>query len=80
MNGQPLAAIDGYDKWVSPGLKKGFRDQVEDAIIAFEATLSRKMGVHLGHKNNTHHIFLTLLTDSVQHMLKLYLMMDGQFL
>jgi hypothetical protein len=60
--------------------EKGFRDQVEDTVKALEATLSRKMGVHLGHKKNVHRIFATLLTDSIQHMLKLHRMMDGQFL
>jgi hypothetical protein len=32
------------------------------------------------HKHNAHHICLTLLTDSVQQMLKLHHMMDSQFL
>jgi hypothetical protein len=60
--------------------KKGFRDQVEDAVNALEASLSRKIGVYLIHKKNVHLIFLTLLTDAVQHMLRLHRMMDGQFL
>jgi hypothetical protein len=38
------------------------------------------MSVHLGHKNNAHIICLTLLTDSIHHMLKLHRMMDRQFL
>jgi hypothetical protein len=80
INGHPFAAIDIYYKWVSTGLKRGFRDQVEDAVKALEATLSRKLGVHLGHNNNAHRIFLTLSTDSVQRMLQLHRMMDEQFL
>jgi hypothetical protein len=78
-NGHTFAAIDGYDKWVSTGLKRGFRYQVEDAVKALEATLSRKTGLHYGHKNNVHSIFLTLLNDSTQHVLKLHHMIDGQF-
>jgi hypothetical protein len=78
--GHPFAAIDSYDKWVSTGLKKVFRDQVGDAANTLEATLSRRMVVYLGHKHNAHRIFLTLLTDSVRHMLKLHCMTDGHFL
>jgi hypothetical protein len=79
-NGHPFAAIDEYSKWESTGIKKGFRDQVEDAVKALESSLSRKMSVHLVSKTAAHRIFLNLLTDSVQHMLKLHRMMDGQFL
>jgi hypothetical protein len=50
-------------------------------VKALEASLSRKMDVHLVYKNNAHHMFLTLLNDSAQNnMLKLHHMMDGQFL
>jgi hypothetical protein len=38
------------------------------------------MIVNLGNKHNAHRIFLTLLTDSVQQMLKLHSMMESQFL
>jgi hypothetical protein len=38
------------------------------------------MRVHLGHKHNAHRIFLTLLMDSVQQMLKLHRMINSQFL
>jgi hypothetical protein len=39
------------------------------------------MPVHLVHKGGgAHRIFLTLLRDSVQHMLKFHWMMDGMFL
>jgi hypothetical protein len=79
-DGHPFAAIDGYDKWVFDGLKKGFWDQVEDAVKALEASLSRKMGGHLVQKNNAHSRFLTLLTDSVQHILRLHRTMDVHFL
>jgi hypothetical protein len=61
-------------------LKKCFRDQVEDAVKALESSLSKKMSVHLVNKNQVHGIFLNLLTNLVQHMLKLHLMMDEQFL
>jgi hypothetical protein len=33
----------------------------------------------MAHKVEAHRIFLTLLTDSVQHMLKLHRMMEAQF-
>jgi hypothetical protein len=47
-------------KWVSTGLKKGSRDQVEDVLKDMEASLSRKMGVHLVNKhNNAHRFFLS---------------------
>jgi hypothetical protein len=58
----------------------GFRDQAEDATKALKSSLSKKMLVHLVHKGTAHCIFLTLLTDYVQHTLKLHRMMDGQFL
>jgi hypothetical protein len=38
------------------------------------------MMVHLAHKGTAHQIFLTLLTESVQQLLKLHRMMDCQFL
>jgi hypothetical protein len=38
------------------------------------------MMVHLAHKGTSHRIFLTLLTESVQQLLKLHRMMDCQFL
>jgi hypothetical protein len=79
-NGHPFAAIDSYDKWISTGLKRGFNDQIEEVARTLEATMSKRMLVHLGHKHNAHPIFLTLLTDSVQQMLKLHRMMDSQFL
>jgi hypothetical protein len=79
-HGHPFAAIDSYDKWISTGLKRGFRDQIEEAARMLEATMSKRMLVHLGHKHNARCIFLTLLTDSVQQMLKLHQMMDSQFL
>jgi hypothetical protein len=37
------------------------------------------MSVHMMHKVEAHWIFLTFLTDSVQHMLKLHRMMEAQF-
>jgi hypothetical protein len=37
------------------------------------------MSVHTRHKVEVHRFFLTLLTDSVQHMLKLHRMMEAQF-
>jgi hypothetical protein len=37
------------------------------------------MIVHMMHKVDAHRVFLTLLTDSVQHMLKLHRMMEVQF-
>jgi hypothetical protein len=44
-----------------------------------ESSLSRSMSVHMTHKVEAHRIFLTFLTDSVQHMLKLHRMMEAQF-
>jgi hypothetical protein len=41
--------------------------------------LSRSMSVHMTHKVEAHQIFLTLLTDSVQHMLKMHRMTEAQF-
>jgi hypothetical protein len=79
-NGHPFAAIDSYDKWIYTIPKRGFRDQIEEAARTLEETMSNRMLVHLGHKHNDHRIFLTLLTDSVQKMLKLHRMMDRQFL
>jgi hypothetical protein len=67
-------------KWVSTGTRKGFRDQVEVAVKALEMMMIHRMGVHLVHKTVAHRIFHTSLTDSVQQMLKLHRMMDGQFL
>jgi hypothetical protein len=52
-NGYLFAAIDSYDKWISTGLKKN-RDQIEDAAKTMEATISKRMRVHLGHKHNMH--------------------------
>jgi hypothetical protein len=44
-----------------------------------EASLSKRMSVHMPHKLEALRIFLTLLTDSVQQMLKLHRIMDAQF-
>jgi hypothetical protein len=77
-NCHPFAAIDSYEKLISAGLKRGFCDQIEEAARTLEATMSNRMLVYLGHKHNAHRIFLTLLTDSVQQMLKLHCMMDIQ--
>jgi hypothetical protein len=38
------------------------------------------MMVHLAHKGTAHRIFITLLTESVQQLLKLHRMIDCQFL
>jgi hypothetical protein len=38
------------------------------------------MMVHVAHKGTAHRMFLTLLTESVQQLLKLHRMMDCQFL
>jgi hypothetical protein len=45
-----------------------------------ESSLSRKIMVQLVPKEVVNRIFLTLLTGSVQQMLKLHRMMDGHFL
>jgi hypothetical protein len=74
-----FSAISDFSKWESTGIKKGFQDQVEEGVRALEASLSRSMSVHMTHKVEAHRIFLTLLTDSVQHMLKLHRMMEAQF-
>jgi hypothetical protein len=79
-NGHPFATIDTYYKWVSLRIRKGFRDKVEKSTQALESSLSKQMMVHLAHKGTAHCIFLTLLTESVQQLLKLHRMMDCQFL
>jgi hypothetical protein len=79
-HGFPFTAIDNYDKWVSMGIKQGLRDQAEESVTALESSLSKQMMVHLAHKGNARRIFLTLLTESLQQMLKLHRMMDNQFL
>jgi hypothetical protein len=79
-NGHPFPAISDYSKWESMGIRKGFRDEVEDGDMTLESFLSRSMIVHMTHKVKAHRIFITLLTDSVQHILKLHRMMEAQFL
>jgi hypothetical protein len=64
-NGHPFTAIDTYDKWVSLGIRQGFRDKVGKSAQALESSLSKQMMVHLAHKGTAHRIFLTLLTESV---------------
>jgi hypothetical protein len=44
-----------------------------------EYSLSRTMSVHITHKVEAQRIFLTFLTDSVQHILKLHRMMEAHF-
>jgi hypothetical protein len=78
-NGHPFTAIDTYDKWFSMGIRQGFRYQVEQSVNALESSLSKQMMFHLAHKETDHHMFLTLLTESVQQLLKLHRMMDCQF-
>jgi hypothetical protein len=78
-NGNPFTAINTYDKWVSMGIRQGFRDQVEQSAKASESSLSKQMMVHLAHKGTVHRIFLTLLMESVQQFLKLHRMIDCQF-
>jgi hypothetical protein len=78
-NGHPFSAISDFSKWESTGIKKRFRDQVEEGVRELESSLSRSMSVHMMHKVEAQRIFLTLLTDSVQHMLKLHRMMEAQF-
>jgi hypothetical protein len=38
-NGHPFAAIDTYDKWVSLGIRQGFRDKVEKPFQALESSI-----------------------------------------
>jgi hypothetical protein len=38
-NGHPFAVISVYSKWEFTGIKKGFRDQVEDGVKALEYSL-----------------------------------------
>jgi hypothetical protein len=64
--------------WESTGIKKCFRDQVEEGVWALEYSLSQSMVVHMTHKVEAHRNFLPILTDSVQHMLKLHRMMEAQ--
>jgi hypothetical protein len=53
---------------------------VEKSAQALESSLSKQMMVHLAHKGTADGIFLTLLTEFVQQLLKLHMMMDCQFL
>jgi hypothetical protein len=78
-NGHPFSAISDFSKWESAGIKKGFGDQVAEGVRELESSLSHSMIVFMTHKVKAHWIFLTLLTDSVQHMLKLHRMMEAQF-
>jgi hypothetical protein len=78
-NGKPFSAISDFSKLEFTGIKKGFRDQLEEGVRALESSFSRIMSVHMTHKVEAHRIFLTLLTDSVQHMLKLHRMTEAQF-
>jgi hypothetical protein len=52
---------------------------ISEGVRALESPLSQIMSVHMMHNVEAHRIFLTLLTDSVQHMLKLHPMMEAQF-
>jgi hypothetical protein len=65
---------------VSWGIAQGFRDKVEKSAQALESSISKQMMVHLAHKGTAHRIFLTLLAEYVQQLLKLHRMMDCQFL
>jgi hypothetical protein len=78
-NGHPFSAIPDFSKWESTGIKKGFRDQVEEGFRALESSLSQSTSVHMTHNVEAHRMFLTLLTDSVQHMFNLHRMMEAQF-
>jgi hypothetical protein len=69
-----------YDKWVSKGTHKGFRDQIEVGVKALETMMIHRMGANFVHKPVAQRIFHTLLMDSVHQMLKLHRMMDRQFL
>jgi hypothetical protein len=79
-NGHLFAAIDTYDTWIYLGIRQGFIDKVEKSAQALESSISKQMMVHLDYKGTAHLIFLTLLTESVQQLLKLHRMMDFQFL
>jgi hypothetical protein len=79
ISGHPLNDIDQYDKWVSNGTRQGFIDQAEESSKSLESSMSKRMLVHLAHKGNAHRVFLTLVTYSVQQILKLHRMMGRQF-
>jgi hypothetical protein len=78
-NGRPFSAISEYSKWESTGIKRSLWDQVEEGVKALEASLSKRMSVHMPQKVEARRIFLTLLTDSFQQILKLHRTMDAQF-
>jgi hypothetical protein len=78
-NGHLFSAIAKYSDWKSVGIKREFRDLVEESVRALEVSTSKRMSVHMTHKAAARRIFLTLLTDSVQQMLNLHWMMDAQF-
>jgi hypothetical protein len=79
-NGHPFAAIVTYNKWIYLEIRQGFRDKVGKSAQALESSISKQMMVHLAHKGTAHRIFLTLLTESVQQLLRFHRMMDCQFL
>jgi hypothetical protein len=52
---------------------------VEEGGRALEASTAKRISVHMTHKVAARRIFLTLLTDSVQQMLKIQRTMEAQF-
>jgi hypothetical protein len=76
-NGHPFSAISDFIKSKYSGIKKSFRDRVEEGVSSLESSLSRSTSVHLTHKVEDRRILLTLSTDLVQHMLKLHRMMEA---
>jgi hypothetical protein len=78
------AAIDTYDKWVSLGIRQGFRDKVKKigpgfGIFNFK-TNDGALGAQGDREQTAHRIFLTLLAESVQQLLKLHRRIDCQLL
>jgi hypothetical protein len=49
-NGHPFSTILDFSKWESTGIKKGFRNQVEEGDRALEHSLSQSMSVHMTHR------------------------------
>jgi hypothetical protein len=78
-NGHPFSAIVKYSEWESTGIKKGFRDLVEEGVRALEALTSKMMSVHMNHEVAAHIIFHTLLKESAHQMMKLHRTIDAQF-
>jgi hypothetical protein len=63
-----------------PDLSKALEIQWRMISGGLKHLQQRKMSVQLCHRPDAHHLFLFMLTDSVNQMFKFHQMLDGQFL